>query len=491
MAEVETQFLHRRRAMPLKITKRDAAWSYLAQTLAIGSGLVVLPFVLRKLPAAEIGLNYLMLTLSALVSLFDFGFSPQFGRNFAYVFSGAQSLLKEGVDNASTPGSVNYNLLAGLIQTARFVYRRLSAFAFFFLIFLGTIYLYYATGHFTSTRHIPAIWTVFSLSVYFSIYFSYYNAMLVGRGLIKESQKASIASRLLDVSLAIGLIYCGWGLMGLTLAHLISPFAGRAIAHRYFYTAELKEHLRTCSLRQDQVRALFRILWHNSQKLGLVSLAGYAVSRGGIFLAGLFLTLEEVGSYGLMMQLMGIVAAISGTLVSIQAPVFASHRVQNQRAALIRKFAFAMVVFYFLFGMGTLVLVFAAPALLPLIKSNVVLPGTGLLALYGIVTFLEQNHSHFATFIASDNSIPFTRAALFSGVATLIGLLGVLSFTATGILGLVFVPGVVQLCYNNWKWPHMALRDFNINFRAFFSLGVDESRIKIRNNLARARKSFG
>lgn len=470
--------------MPLKVTKRDAAWSYLAQFLAIGSGLIVLPVVLRKLPAAEIGLNYLMLTLSALVSLFDFGFSPQFGRNFAYVFSGAQSLLKEGIDRTEATGRVNDSLLAGLILTARFVYRRLSAGAFLFLITLGTLYLYYATAGFTSTRHIPAIWTVFCLSVFFSIYFSYYNAMLIGKGLIKESQKASIASRGLDIVLAIGLVSCGWGLMGLTLAHLVSPFAGRAVAHRYFYTADLQARLRACAVRPDEVRALFRTLWHNARKLGVVSLAGYAVSRGGIFLAGLFLTLAEVGSYGLMMQLTGIVTAIAGTLVSIQAPVFASHRVQDQQGELIRKFALAMMVFYALFWTGALLLVFAAPPLLPLIKSNVALPGTGVLLLYAAVTFLEQNHSHFASLIASDNSIPFTKAAVFSGLATLAGLLVVLSFTPAGILGLVLVPGLVQLCYNNWKWPMVACRGFGVGPAGFLRLGAGEFRAKLRNHFA-------
>lgn len=36
-------------------------------------------------------MNYLMLTVGSLVSLFDFGFAPQFGRNITYVFAGAQA----------------------------------------------------------------------------------------------------------------------------------------------------------------------------------------------------------------------------------------------------------------------------------------------------------------------------------------------------------------------------------------------------------------
>ena len=64
----------------ISVGKSDVVWSYLAKFLGIASGLLVLPVVLNRLSAEEIGLNYLMLTIGAMVGLLDFGFSPQFGR---------------------------------------------------------------------------------------------------------------------------------------------------------------------------------------------------------------------------------------------------------------------------------------------------------------------------------------------------------------------------------------------------------------------------
>jgi hypothetical protein len=189
-----------------------------------------------------------------------------------------------------------------------------------------------------------------------------------------------------------------------------------------------------------------------------------------------------------MMQLMGIVVTASGTLVSIQAPVFAAHRIQNRPDELLRKFAFAMMVFYAVFGTGAGLVILAAPSLLPLIKSNVALPGAGLLALYAAVTFLEQNHSHFASLIASDNNIPFTKAAVLSGLATLLGLLAALTFTRAGLPALVLVPGAVQLSYNNWKWPLVACRGLHIGPAGFLRLGLTESGGKLRRLLGAARR---
>ena len=82
----------------IEITKKDIAWSYIANIFSIASGIIVLPVILNRLDAEEVGLNYIMLTISSLVSLLDFGFAPQFGRNFTYVNSGVQSLRKEGIE---------------------------------------------------------------------------------------------------------------------------------------------------------------------------------------------------------------------------------------------------------------------------------------------------------------------------------------------------------------------------------------------------------
>ncbi|MBQ5936174.1 MAG: polysaccharide biosynthesis protein, partial [Bacteroidales bacterium] len=94
----------------INISKKDVLWGYVATFFQVASGLVVLPFILHFLTKEEVGLNYIMLTVGAMVSLFDFGFTPQFGRNFSYIFSGATDLAKEGLQNA-VGEKTNYRLL--------------------------------------------------------------------------------------------------------------------------------------------------------------------------------------------------------------------------------------------------------------------------------------------------------------------------------------------------------------------------------------------
>lgn len=92
--------------MEIKIGKRDVLWSYFSQFFNIASGFITLPLVLRMLTTEEIALNYLMMTVSSLVALMDFGFTPQIGRLVSYIFSGAQSLKREGINECAN-GPIN------------------------------------------------------------------------------------------------------------------------------------------------------------------------------------------------------------------------------------------------------------------------------------------------------------------------------------------------------------------------------------------------
>ena len=63
---------------PVSISKKDILWSYLSQFLSIGAGILILPAILHKLSSQEIGINYILLSISAFIPLLDAGFSPQF-----------------------------------------------------------------------------------------------------------------------------------------------------------------------------------------------------------------------------------------------------------------------------------------------------------------------------------------------------------------------------------------------------------------------------
>jgi O-antigen/teichoic acid export membrane protein len=464
----------------IKITKKDVLWSYFAQIFTVASGLITLPLILKLLSAEEIGMNYLMLSLGALVSLFDFGFTPQFSRNIAYVFTGAQVLQKEGVAVTET-SMINYRLLTTMIHTAEFVYRRLAFIVFFALLTLGTYYIYYVTKGFTNINNSLIIWILFSIGIFFNIYFSYYNSLLIGKGLIMESKKAMVYSRIVYIILAFVFLFSGLGLLGVVIANFVAPFVSRFISYRYFFTNELNAKINIYTISKNEKLEVFEIVWHNAKKLGLVFLGAYAINKLSIFLAGLYLPLSEIGSYGLMIQLFGLLSMVSGMFFNVFEPRFSSLRTKGDTTALLKEFAFSMNIYYVTFIIGSISLLYLGPYFLSLISSNVTLPSFVIMSLFAVVLFLEGNHSNFATLIVTNNSVPFVTSALVAGFFIGLGDYISLKYTGYGILGLVAVQGIVQISYANWKWPYVVLNEFKINLISFLKLGMEGSinRLKI------------
>jgi O-antigen/teichoic acid export membrane protein len=468
----------------ISLSKKDVYWSFFARFLDIAAGLIILPLILRILSAEEIGMNYLMLSIGSLVILFDFGFAPQFGRNISYVYSGAQELKKEGVQVVDLKSQVNFRLLATMIFTARYVYRRLSIIVLFVMLSLGSIYIYHVTKGFTNVSNSLIIWLIYSASTFFNIYYSYYTSLLTGRGLITASRKATVFSRLTYIILSSTFLFLGMGLLGVVLAEFIAPFVKRHISYISFFTRDLKQTISRFDILNNEKIELFKIIWYNSRKMGIVFICTFFTTKFGLFLAGLYLPLSEIASFGLMIHLIGFIVGISSTLFEIYQPRFSSLRIKGDNKTLIKEFAFSMNIFYVLYIAGVLFLILFGQDILTAIGSNAFLPSFWILSIYAFVIFLEANHSNYATFITTSNNIPFVVPAVIGSLFIVLGSYISLEFTGMGILGLILIQGITESAYDNWKWPLVVHKEFNISLKSFLFTGFNESvnRVKIYSN---------
>lgn len=458
--------------MGVEITKKDVTWSYVAKLFQIGSGLVTLPLILRLLTTEEVGMNYLMLTVSSIVGLMDFGFSPQFGRNFTYVNSGARRLCREGVEE-ERGGSIDWHLLSVLISTARFVYRRLSVLVLIVMLTFGTGYIWYLTEGFTNVNNSLYIWILYSFSTYFNIYFSYYSSLLTGSGMIRESSQAAILSKSAYLVLCTLFLLLGWGLFAVVAANFIAPFVQRYVSYRAYFKPELKARIAEKTVTREDIRETFSVIWFNAKKLGINFIGAYAVNKMGMFIIGFFLPLATIGSYGLLTQLTTIVSGIANTMFVTYLPKVSNCRVTGDRPMLKRTISFSMVVGQIIMLAGALGIIFVAPYLLELIKSQTMLPSRLICVLYLVIVALELNHSEFASVISTENKIPYVVPSLVSGGVIVLLTFIALKFTTLGLLGVVLVQGIVQAAYNNWRWPLWVFRELDMSVSEFYRTGVD------------------
>ena len=153
--------------------KKDVLWGYASQFLQYGAALLVLPLLLRKLSSAELGIWYVFMTISALVTMLDMGFSPTLARNVSYVMGGARRLVRNGLEILDAPGAVDYGLLKIVIKTARKIFLLIALGAGVLLVTLGTWYITYVAHGQVDKLTVLISWAVFVIATVINLYYNY------------------------------------------------------------------------------------------------------------------------------------------------------------------------------------------------------------------------------------------------------------------------------------------------------------------------------
>lgn len=423
-----------------------------AQLLQYGSGLVLLPFIVTRLPADEVGVWYIFITLQGLATLADFGFQPTFARSFSSAYAGVERIERHG--HSATRPTANLRLVKGLLQLCRRFYAALAVAVVLLLVLIGFFYLPTLTqGEDVSTGNIQGAWAVLSAGIALTIYFGWNTGFLLGAGRVSAAYWGQIASRAGFILVGGSALLAGWGLVGLAAGNLAAVLAARVI--QQWHMLPLLRALRRVApdaAGNGDRKALFAALWPNASRMGLVAIGAFLITRLNVLVASSFFTLETAASYAITLQLMMAVNSVAQLPITVAVPKMVQLRVQRETRALRNIWLGRQAVLLALFATGVAFVAVAVQPLLAAVGSNVQLLPVPLTLLMGAVLLLEANHSSCALVITTGNSVPFVGSALLSGLA--VAALSIASAQAgLGIAGLIASQGIVQLAYNNWKWP--------------------------------------
>ncbi|NLD95024.1 MAG: hypothetical protein GX639_20405 [Fibrobacter sp.] len=474
--------------MGFSTTKKDVLWTYLAQILRIGNVFFLLPIVLRTIPTQELAIWYIFNTISSFIFLLDFGFSSTITRNVVYVFSGAKQLFKDGMGARNSDNEINYELLFNLIHTIKRIFFVLAVLVSIVLIIFGSLYINMVLKKAVSVNpeHIWIAWAIFIVTTSLNFYFLYLNSLLMGRGLVKEAQKAVIITNLSYIFLAYIGIILGYNLIAIVVANLISNIINRVVSIRYFYDKKLSEKINDIKNNSHNNVSLFSIIWFNAKKMGIVAIGAFLINKSSMLLIPIFLPLETVAQYGLTMQVVAFVSVFAMVYFTALIPKInalyyqreinsVKEQVGMSAFLLIGTFIFAMIGIL-LFGNKILLFIGSKTTLLPISCVIVII----------FMNLLEQQHSLFATVLTFKNNVPFVTAAIFSGVAIIFSSIVLLGFTDLGIWAVILSQLIVQLAYNNWKWPYeVTEKMLHVNY---FKLLFECCSIIIKKGITNATK---
>ena len=440
------------------IGTKEIVWSYAGTAFMIGAGVLLLPFILNKMPQETVGIWNIFRSITALVLLLDFGFRPSFARNISYIFSGVKTLQKEGVSQAGINAEVDYGLLKGTLEAMRRFYRRIAVGVFALLATAGTAYFCYIMQKYSGDRMDAMIaWVILIAINCYNLYTFYYDALLLGKGYVKRSQQINIISQAVYIGLAIGLICMGLGLTAIVVSQLVSIIIRRVLMYRVFYTEELQSCL--AETRANEPKEVLSAITPNAIKIGLTQLGGFLVLNSSLLIGSAFLSLEEIACYGITMQVMDVLSGCGKVFYQSYLPKLAQCRAEKDLDGLRRYYLLCTGSLWVIFIVGGIVWVLFGNWALDIIHSKTHFVVPSMLCAMLAINILENNHAVSAGFIMADNKIPFFIPSLLSGAATVLLLWVFLCPLHMGLWGLVLAPGIAQLAYQNWKWPSVVINE--------------------------------
>lgn len=291
---------------------------------------------------------------------------------------------------------------------------------------------------------------------------------IIRKRICKKTNALIIITRSSYLVFAMIGLALGYGIIAIACANLLSNIINRILAVRFFYTTEIKRNFHSSKATNEN---LLPTIWFNAKKYGLCNLGGYFVQKGNLLFISIFLPLEEIGSYGLTANLINILAGISPLYLSTHLPEIYKNRIDNNISGIRRIFGESLLVYYFIYILGAITLLLFGNWILVLFHSKTLLLPLLPLFLMLLVQFLESNHGMASLLISTRNEVPYLKAALISGFCIAALSLSSLAFTSWNITGVIILTGVVQLCYNNWKWPLMVSQELNNNYPQLIKIG--------------------
>ncbi|MDL2214582.1 hypothetical protein LJC00_00140 [Dysgonomonas sp. OttesenSCG-928-M03] len=454
----------------INISRNDVLWGYVSQICNVGANLFILPVLFYFLSSEILGIWYVFMNIGTFVTLFGLVFQSSFSRNISYAFSGATSLQKHGINTESEVlNQPNLPLIKSLIITMRRFYGLISVGMVLLLLVLGIPYFRYLTQDISNSPDIILPWILYSLSVAFGFYCLYFGSILQGRGYIKELNQLIIINKSIYIVLVFIFISNDYQLWGLAIANIISVLVQYITGHLFANKNGLGKTLKKV---QTVSSGLMRIIWHNTYKLGFATLLNYLSTKGNLFYVSLFLPLGLIAQYGLTLQVVNVLSTASMMYFLSYTPLVAQSWIMKDKSKVKNIYSKSLVILLSIFSLASIAILLLGDWALNLIGSNTTFLPTAPLFLLFIVYLLDTNHSLALNLIVSRNNVPQLKASIISAISIYILIPVLIIKLNMGIYGVIFAVGIVQICYQNWKWPQGVSRILGLSFTQQLKLGV-------------------
>jgi O-antigen/teichoic acid export membrane protein len=438
----------------MNINKTDFIWNFFATIFKISSSAILIPYILIKLPTQDVAIYTILITISSVIYILDFGFNPSFTRNVTYAYSGVSELKAVGLSETTPSGKVNNILLSDLILAMRWFYKKLAIIVAVILIFGVSIYFYFVTESYPFLK--TEIWItyfIFVLSSVYNLYTVYYESLLVGSGNIKYSKKILIIGQSVYIILSLLFIYLFNSLIGIFISQLISIFLVRYLSKLIFFKINRNVSLDKLKETSKTKEFIKKVILPNAKKIGLTSLGGAIITKASFIIGSLYLTLDEIASYGITFQILSIISVVSVVYLNTFLPKISELRIKKNKIKILKITNKGLIYLVLIYILSTLVIVCYGSEILILLGSNTLLIHPNKLLLLLIFNFFIESIILFSgNVLLTKNYVPFYKASIISGLALVFLLIFLLNSFSLKLEIMIITPIIINLSYQGWKW---------------------------------------
>jgi O-antigen/teichoic acid export membrane protein len=376
------------------------------------------------------------------------------------VVSGVKELKTNGYNTVESHNSdIDYSLFKGLINAMRWFYARVAAILFVLLATAGAYYIHTVLKTYSGSHtEVYIAWATLVVINSYSFYTMYYDSLMQGKGLIKRSKQIQVIGQSIYLIVAVILILMRFNLIAIVSAQAISIIIKRIFSYKVIYTAEFKRILH--AIRPQPAKEILKLIYPNAVKMGLVQFGNIVVSRSSIIIGALYLSLEEIASYGVTIQLIWIIASVSTVYLFTYMPKIMQQRVQNNNMAVKKLYIKSCLFLFCTFLVCGLCLLVGGEWVLILVKSQTPLLSKPFIAVALLTLAFDYNRGIAECILLTKNEVPFFKASLFTGGFMVTLLFLFLKYTNLGVWSMIMAPCIAQGCYQNWKWPQKVITEF-------------------------------
>lgn len=457
-----------------RIYNSTVVWSWAFNFLRLASGLLLLPLLMRQLGKPEFGMYFVFLSLNAIVTVMDLGFSPTIGRFITYAMAGATKLSEQGVSEEATHHEPNYPLLWQLLGTARVFYAFLVSATVLLLSTAGSYMVWRHVNETASPQFTWLAWVVSIAALAAETYFNFWNVFLRNMNQVLTATKIYFVAYGVRLVLACVFLLLGGGLLSLPAAGLLTSLV--------IWTYSRKQCLQALSAcpppKKVDWRQHFRTIWPNSWRLGLYFGGGYLSTSANVLLCANTFGLERSANYSFSLQVINIVTGMAGVWTLVKWP-YVGQLIMRRDTDRLRNVLWPRVWLQ----VGTFVGLAAAailvgPWLISLIRSDKeMLPWLWMLLLASN-GLLETHCSIWSTLISMWNELPMLWPTLAANAFGLLINLVLVYLPGAHPGLLVLGPLIAGVLYNYWRWPGYGARTLRLGWFEFLGYGLARGHVR-------------